>query len=300
MYTVMLVDDSEILHTHIRRLAPWGKSTGFEIINEAADGLAALDLLSGTGVDLLITDIRMPGMDGLALLHRVAGFLLSRQISSGDGASRHENQQPGLNNQIPEANLQPLLQAIIGGSDTINLYSATLLDQMRQEASGNTGKMITALSQSYRQVWLELSRLHPWLPAYLPTLDYGFLDVTKLESIPAMEATWQNHLDCLSLFMGRFWFDRPRHPVISMVCRIVLEETESPLSVRDLAGRVNVSRNYLGDLFASETGLTLKAYCTAVRMARAKAVLDSEHIRIFELAARLGYDSSEYFCKVLA
>jgi two-component system, response regulator YesN len=78
----------------------------------------------------------------------------------------------------------------------------------------------------------------------------------------------------------------------------VLEEAETSLTVRDLAERVNISPNHLGDLFTAETGLSLKSYCTTVRMARAKAMLDTEHVRIFELAVRLGYESSEYFCKV--
>jgi CheY-like chemotaxis protein len=49
---------------------------GFEV-KEAEDGEEALDALEKDGVDLLLTDLMMPGLDGLELIQRVrseAGF----------------------------------------------------------------------------------------------------------------------------------------------------------------------------------------------------------------------------------
>lgn len=71
MYRVMIVDDVQIFRRQIKNLSIWGAGSGFEIEDEARDGLEALDKLRRSSFDVLITDIRMPVMDGLELLKAV-------------------------------------------------------------------------------------------------------------------------------------------------------------------------------------------------------------------------------------
>ncbi|MBR4058985.1 MAG: response regulator [Lachnospiraceae bacterium] len=70
MYTVLLVDDEsntlETLSTHIH----W-QQFGVDTVLTASDGRQALDIMSKQKTDLLITDIKMPHMDGLTLLTEV-------------------------------------------------------------------------------------------------------------------------------------------------------------------------------------------------------------------------------------
>lgn len=72
MYSVLIVDDHEVLRYDLRRMKVWGESTGFLIMGEADNGLEALKKLKEMPVDLVITDIRMPVMDGLELLKAIA------------------------------------------------------------------------------------------------------------------------------------------------------------------------------------------------------------------------------------
>lgn len=72
MYKVMIVDDVEIFRRELKRLPVWGEVSGFVIAEEAWDGADALKKLASNPVDLIITDIRMPNMDGLELLHTVS------------------------------------------------------------------------------------------------------------------------------------------------------------------------------------------------------------------------------------
>jgi two-component system response regulator YesN len=71
MYDVMLVDDMEISRRHIARMDLWNKDTGFRIAAEAQNGQDALDILRSRNIDLLITDIKMPKIDGIELLKEV-------------------------------------------------------------------------------------------------------------------------------------------------------------------------------------------------------------------------------------
>jgi len=64
---VLVVDDSAAIRKILQRVL---RQTGMAIntIHEAGDGQEALDLLRSRVVDLVLTDINMPRMDGLELL----------------------------------------------------------------------------------------------------------------------------------------------------------------------------------------------------------------------------------------
>ena len=71
MLKVMIVDDLEVIRRQMKRLPLWGEESGFVIVDEASDGKEALEKLHHQPVDLLITDIRMPRIDGIELLKEV-------------------------------------------------------------------------------------------------------------------------------------------------------------------------------------------------------------------------------------
>jgi len=67
MYDVLIVDDDRTTRYMLKRFKKW-ESFGFNIFDEACDGNEALRKLSDHHYDLLLTDIKMPGMDGIELL----------------------------------------------------------------------------------------------------------------------------------------------------------------------------------------------------------------------------------------
>ncbi|MDR8414298.1 response regulator transcription factor [Nonomuraea sp. 3-1Str] len=71
MIRVVVADDQAVVRMGLRALLE--REPDMECAGEAADGAAALDLLRRTRPDVLLLDIRMPGMDGLATLRAVAG-----------------------------------------------------------------------------------------------------------------------------------------------------------------------------------------------------------------------------------
>jgi len=65
--TIITVDDAQTMRKMVRfTLQP----TGHEII-EAADGVEAFDTLKNRQVDLIITDVNMPNMDGIELTRKL-------------------------------------------------------------------------------------------------------------------------------------------------------------------------------------------------------------------------------------
>src|SRR5512134_502288 len=65
-YKVFFVEDEAITREGIRDNVDW-QASGFEFCGEASDGEMALPLLRAAQPDVLITDIKMPFMDGLQL-----------------------------------------------------------------------------------------------------------------------------------------------------------------------------------------------------------------------------------------
>ena len=79
LYRIMLVDDEEEIRLGIIKKIKW-EDYGFEIIADAENGRDALEKAEKLKPDIIITDIKMPFMDGIELGKKITEIMPSTKL----------------------------------------------------------------------------------------------------------------------------------------------------------------------------------------------------------------------------
>ena len=77
--------------------------------------------------------------------------------------------------------------------------------------------------------------------------------------------------------------------------KYVRENYSSDLSVRSVAGYLNISESYLAKLFKTEINITFLEYLTRVRLRKSMELMKDKNMPIYEIAQRVGYKDYRYF-----
>jgi YesN/AraC family two-component response regulator len=107
MYTLLIVDDERWVRQGLRSTIDW-QAEGIEVLGEAEDGEEALMLIELQTPDIIITDIKMPGMDGLALIETVKNRKLPTKIVIISGYSDFSFAQKAMRCGASDYVLKPI------------------------------------------------------------------------------------------------------------------------------------------------------------------------------------------------
>ena len=70
MFQTLLVDDDFLVRSYLKTLDSWEKE-GYEVVRDVQDGEEALEVMNQEKIDIVVTDISMPLMDGIELIKAV-------------------------------------------------------------------------------------------------------------------------------------------------------------------------------------------------------------------------------------
>lgn len=107
MLKVFLVEDESFIREGLRDNIPWEKY-GYTFVGEASDGEMALPMIRKLRPDVLITDIKMPFMDGLALSRIVQSELPQTRIIIISGYDDFEYARQAIEVGVEQYLLKPI------------------------------------------------------------------------------------------------------------------------------------------------------------------------------------------------
>ncbi|MRN56265.1 response regulator transcription factor [Paenibacillus monticola] len=107
MYKIFIVDDEPFIIEGLYDILDW-PSLGLEIVGHAENGRQALDLLASTPVDVLITDISMPIMNGLTLISEARKLHEELKVIILSGFNEFDYLKEGMKLGIENYLLKPI------------------------------------------------------------------------------------------------------------------------------------------------------------------------------------------------
>lgn len=106
-YTVLLVDDEEEVIQIIMKKIDWD-GLGYSVIGYACNGVKALEMVEEYQPDVVMTDIKMPYMDGMALSNQIKSEFPTTKILIFTGFDEFEYAREAIHLEIEEYILKPV------------------------------------------------------------------------------------------------------------------------------------------------------------------------------------------------
>ncbi len=138
---VLVADDEERVCALICALIEW-QGLGLTLCGKAYDGISALELIKAESPDLVITDIRMPGLDGLALIRKAKEMQPTLQFIIISGHKQFDYAQTAIKYGVAEYLLKPikkleleqtLTKMITRHNEQLSLFHVT--EQLQQQVT---------------------------------------------------------------------------------------------------------------------------------------------------------------------
>ncbi len=171
MLKVLIADDEIKVSKLIQCLVQWDE-LGMEVIGTVNDGVKAYEMILEKHPDIVITDIRMPGMDGIELVEKVLGRVGSdRKVFFViiSGYSQFEYAQQAVKLGVEDYLLKPIkkkeLEAVL--HKILSKYSATanaleekenLQNRLQRTQQKIKNSFLSELVDNHRQAILKLDR----------------------------------------------------------------------------------------------------------------------------------------------
>lgn len=134
MIKVFLVEDEYAIREGIKKTIHW-EQDGFELVGEAGDGEMAYPKILDTEPDILITDIRMPFMDGLELAKLVKKERPQTKIMILSGYDDFEYAKQAISIGVEEYILKPVSEESLMGE--LKKIAERIIDEKQEEISLN-------------------------------------------------------------------------------------------------------------------------------------------------------------------
>ncbi|HIR78059.1 MAG TPA: response regulator [Candidatus Egerieenecus merdigallinarum] len=318
MYKLLLVDDEQIIREGLARMIDW-EGLGLTLTASCSNALAALDSMTDDMPDILLADVRMPGMDGLELVERAMALHPQLQAIILSGYDTFQYAQQAIKTGVMEYLLKPCSQEEL----TSALERACrAVDRQRQHVLHLYGERqerierLTCRLQEIQQHAVTGEQLQKQVHALAksaedPGLLQGALINLVTSSLGSVQPEWglgvivdavreQDKLEQLlvrSLTRLRGESAGGRGFIQQMTAYVDGHYQEESLTLQFLADHViYMNADYIGREFSRVMGKKFSAYLLETRMERAKLLMTTDAgLHSYEVAEQVGLGNNPHY-----
>lgn len=256
MFTALIVEDEPLMRDYLMlnltSIHKKWKTTGC-----AKNGIEALSLLKNCHYDLIITDIKMPQMDGLELATYV-------------------------HNHLPDTNV-----IILTGHDEFN-YARTAV------RAGVSDYLLKPLQDmELHQILDKLATQKEKRQGYAPEVQVAVSEAfTSAQDFSQNSGTLSTESSSISISRT----PDNSGILVQRAREYIQAHFSEAISLNDVADTLNVNAAYLSSIFKSAQGESYSKYLLRLRMERAALLLSTHSVgKVCDIAAEVGYPSAKHF-----
>lgn len=270
MERVVVVDDEEWVRYFLANGVDW-VALGAKVVGEAATGQEALLLCDRNRPDLIITDIRMPEMDGVELFRLLRDRHPRTKTIVVSGHDEFEYAQSAVRAGVFDYLLKPvsrsdLEKVVTRALDSIRTERRT--QRQREQARKEMLKLRDVVVERDSEVRDQ------------PVPGAQIREARESGGADREPGATADH--------------------VTRVTDIIRKRYADPLTLTSVADMVFLNPRYLSTIFKRHVGKGFNEYLKEVRMENAKALLRSGDLSVRQVAELVGFEDSQYFSRVFA
>lgn len=330
---ILLVDDERFAIDGLISLLNWKRFNG-ELIRTASNGSEALSIINSTKPDVIISDIKMPIMDGLELAKEISKLSKDIHIILLSAHSEFSYAQKAIQYGVKDYILKPidrnkliLLENLLVELNQKKIdKKASYLNTFDTSLKSNITKALSKVDEEYFETFFLSNdfltsiesvdtcnvtgiQLINYLYSYLSeikivnTLSNSSLknDINKFYDLKNVLEKKEYIINRYSDTLRILSYQRRNNSesIANMAIKYIDNNfTSSDFNISFLAEELNVSISYLSTLFKQSTGINLISYITNKRLNKSKELLSNLHYSISEVSKASGYEDAKYFAKI--
>lgn len=277
-YKIMLADDEPIMRKALQSLIDWEKIE-CEIIYAAENGQEVLNALTKMQPDILITDIKMPGADGIEISKYICENKLTTKVILLTAYADFSYAQSAIRYNVVEyvtktGNFDELLKAI-ERCKALLMEQKVMLSEEKEARMEHLYKKVMDMVDDFKELYASTG-------ANNVQGDSGELNIYSTDIKNEMQETLS--------------FDS-KQKLIKESLEYIDKHYREQMSVSDISRALGTSTSYLSRIFKETTGETIIRTINNKRIEKAKMYLKETDYKVYEIADILGFENVTYFSR---
>ena len=315
MIKVLIVDDDKNLCKCLMKQLPWA-DMGCNSPEVAYNGQHAWEIIQNTKIDLIISDLKMPVMDGMELCHLIRENSLDTIVIFLSAYEDFSIAQKAMRYGVKDYILKPINRDGIENLKIIidrvaneqkikewnsKLFSPEYADEIRKALHNQETTFFHELFPNIRRN-NELFALNVsmYLLRILNTHKQRNIETNARELLD--KNTAEERIQFVQTLYEQTLYDATDESRMSYIVKQTKALVEENYSLPDcsaawISGKLHMQPAYVGRLFSKKMGIGLSEYIVECRMKEASRLLQESNTPVNEVATKVGYCYSNYFTR---